>query len=163
MSMRAVVHGLARREPHFAVPGFGFRELAVRVARMVRHTFVRRLGDRAGGDHQKRERNTHRSTHWHCIAPLLAGTPSSRAIAVRPPCQSYWDGRGNADQCLPGLSPTNRVGEVGRSKAKQAKTPVSTLPLFFFCTLEADCGVQVTRPQLLNYLRYSLDDADFTY
>src|SRR5271170_2122595 len=75
MSMRAVAHRLARREPQFAVPGFGFRELAVWVARMVRHTFVRRLGDRAGGDHQKRERNTHRSTHWHCIDSPFAGHP----------------------------------------------------------------------------------------
>ena len=70
---------------------------------------------------------------------------------VGPPCQSYWYGRGNADQCLPGSSPTNRVGQAGRSEAKQAKTPVSTLPLFFFSTLEAGCGIQATGPRSADY------------
>src|SRR6516164_9708370 len=45
----------------------------------------------------------------------------------------------------------NRVGQAGRCEAKQAKTLVSTLPLFFFSTLEADCGIQATAPRSADY------------
>ena len=95
------------------------------------------------------------------LCPFLLVTPLLQAIAIGPPCQSYSDGREDADRCLPGLSPTNRVGQAGRCEAKQAKTPVSTLPFPFFCTLEAGCGVQLTESKPPNYQTYSFESMDF--
>src|SRR6516162_2928850 len=46
-----------------------------------------RLGNRAGGCHQARERNTDRSTHWHCIVSFLLRILDATNLAV--PYQSY--------------------------------------------------------------------------
>src|SRR5438128_624401 len=83
-----------------------------------------RLGNRACGCHQAGEGNADCSTHWHCIAPFLPGIPLPRATKNAMPI--VLDGRGNAERCRPGLSPTN-PGVVGRySKVRYAKTLLST-------------------------------------
>jgi hypothetical protein len=70
------------------------------------------------------------------------------------------DERGSADRCLPGLSPTNRAGQVGTCEAKQAKTGLSTPPFFFLRRWQL---AAVLRPQLLclsNYHRCSSEKGE---
>src|ERR1700752_485623 len=55
-----------------------------------------RLAHRAGGCHQAREGNTDRSTHWHCIVPVLLSIPLPGNKSYCP-TTIILDGPGNAD------------------------------------------------------------------
>ena len=60
------------------------------------------------------------------------------------------------------IVPDNRAGQVGTIEAKQPKMRLSTLSLFFFCILEADCDVRATGPKPEKYQTYTQEDVDFT-
>src|SRR6516162_5528985 len=87
----------------------------------------RRLTYRAGGCHQAREGNTDRSTHWHCIVSFSLGIPLPRAKKSRCLMPIILDEQRNTDRCGPGIPHGTGHFKIGTSKARQYKTPLSTL------------------------------------
>src|SRR6516165_6778915 len=103
----------------------------MRLAGMMAFGFFRRFGHRAGGDHQKRERNTERSAHvhpaespswWHPLVGEARSRGHSNGIG--------WAG-GKQIGVVPDCCRRIRVGQGGTAQAKQGKMAMSTPTAFY--------------------------------